>query len=205
MKTTLYFATLVAVLFSLGFVTQSTYGQTGGTRVAVIDIPYILKSYGPFKSQRDQFKKDRDGLRRWAATETEKIRGEMSKLQQYKTGSPDYKQTEERIAEMQLRLRLDGAKREKALIEKETQAYYETYKQIERVVADFAFRNQIGLVLRFNREDIDPANNNSIMQGINRLVVFQNRLDITDIVLEALPRVDVADERGRPGPPIPPR
>lgn len=206
MKTTLYFATLVAVLFSLGFVTQSTYGQTPGTRVAVIDIAYILKTYEPFKAQRDQSKKDRDDLRRWAATETEKIRAEMSKLQQYKTGSPEYKQTEERIAEMQLRLRLDGAKREKALIEKDTQAYYATYKQIERVVADFAFRNQIGLVLRFNREDIDPTNNDSIMRGINRLVIFQNRLDITDIVLENLPRVQVSDRRGDSGPPpIPPR
>jgi len=102
-----------------------------------------------------------------------------------------------------LRLRLQLAKREKESIEAEAQAYYRTYKQIERVVADFAFRNQIGLVLRFSSEDIDPANTNSIMSGVNRFVVFQNRLDITDIVLEALPRAELSDTRGKGRPAIP--
>jgi len=202
-KITLSLATVVAALFSLGFATQSSYGQSVGTRVAVIDIPYILKNHAPFKTELEQAQKNRVDLRRWANDENQKIRGEISKLQQYKTGSPENKQAEESIAEMQLRLRLQLAKREKESIEAEAQAYYRTYKQIERVVADFAFRNQIGLVLRFSSEDIDPANTNSIMSGVNRFVVFQNRLDITDIVLEALPRAELSDTRGKGRPAIP--
>lgn len=205
MKTTLCFATVVAVLFSLGFATQSSYGQTAGTRVAVIDIPYILKNYQPFKDELEKSQKNHADLRRWAAEEGQKIRAEMSKLQQYKAGSPEYKTAEERIAEMQLRLKLEGAKREKAFIEAEAQAYYATYKKIEGVVADFAFRNQISLVLRFSREDINSADTRSIMSGVNRFVVFQNRLDITDLVKDALDRASVADRGGVGGPHIPPR
>ncbi len=204
MKTTLCFATVVAVLFSLGFTTQSSYGQTAGTRVAVIDIPYVLKNYDPFKAELENSQKNHGELRKWAAEEGQKIRAEMGKLQQYKAGSPEYKAAEERIAEMQLRLKLDGAKREKAFIEAEAQAYYATYKKIEGVVSDFAFRNQIGLVVRFNREDINSADTRSIMSGVNRFVVFQNRLDITDLVLDALNRASVAGGGGS-GPHIPPR
>jgi Skp family chaperone for outer membrane proteins len=207
-KTTLYSATLVAVLFSLGFATQSTYAQTAGTRVAVIDIPYILKSYPPFKAELEKSQKNLNDHRRWQGEENQKIRAEMGKLRQFKTGSPEYKAAEEGIAEMQLRLRLESAKREKAFVEAEAQAYYNTYKKIESVVADFAFRNQIGLVVRFNREEIDPANTRSIMSGVNRFVVFQNRLDITDLVLDALVRQTERlsnNNRGPSKPAIPPR
>lgn len=202
MKTTLYFATVVAVLFSLGFATQSTYGQAVGTRVAVIDVPYILKNYPPFKAEVEKIQKDIADFRRWVTEEQKTIRLEKERLGTFNVGSPEYKQTEERIAEMQLRMRLEGAKREKQFMEDEAKAYLNSYKRMESVVADFAFRNQIGLVLRFSREDIDPANNKSIMVGVNRLVVFQNRLDISEIILDAMPR-DVADNTVPVGPHIP--
>ncbi|MBC8870984.1 MAG: OmpH family outer membrane protein [Planctomycetes bacterium] len=211
MKTILYFATVVAVLLSLGFVTQSTYGQAVGTRVAVIDVPYIFKNYTGFKAEVEKVQQDINTFRRWVAEEQKKIRDETKKLELYKTGSAEYKQTEEEIARMQMNHRLEGAKKEREFMEREAKLYYDLYKRIEAAVADFALRNQIGLVLRFSGEDIDPTDRKSIMLGVNRPVVYQSRLDITDIILKKYIETsfqanpDPIPVTGRTGPQIPPR
>jgi len=210
-KTILYFATVVAVLSSLGFVTQSTYGQAAGTRVAVIDVPYIFKNYTGFKAEVEKIQKDMNAFRQWVAEENQKIRAETKKLELYKTGSAEYKQTEEEIARMQMTHRLEGAKREREFMEREAKLYFDLYKRIEAAVADFALRNQIGLVLRFSGEDIDPADRKSIMLGVNRQVVYQSRLDITSIILKKYIETsfqanpDPIPVTGRTGPQIPPR
>ena len=184
MKTILYYATVVAVLFSLGFATQSAHGQGAGTRVAVIDVPYIFKNYAGFKGEVEKVQRDINAFRQWVAEEQQKIRGETKKLELYKTGSAEYKEAEESIARMQMTHRLEGAKKEREFMEREAQLYYDLYKRIEAAVADFALRNQIGLVLRFSGEDIDPTDRKSIMLGVNRPVVYQSRLDITTMILE---------------------
>ena len=209
MKTTLYFATVVAILSCLGVATQPTYGQAFASRVAVIDVQYILKNYGPLKAKVEEVQRDLTAFRQWVEDQKKLIRLESSKLTQYKTGSPEYKQTEERIAEMQLRLRLDGAKREAALMEKEAKAYHTAYETMERVVTDTAVRNQIGLVLRFSRDKIDPTNSKAIMYNISRSVVFNNdSLDITKIVLDGMHRdigISKNDINPSPRPAIPGR
>jgi hypothetical protein len=50
---------------------------------------------------------------------------------------------------------------------------------------------------------MDPAKRESIMQGINRFVIYQNRLNITDLILDTLNRGTPAASPGTPvaGPP----
>jgi hypothetical protein len=55
---------------------------------------------------------------------------------------------------------------------------------------------------------MDPTKRESIMQGINRFVVYQDRLNITEMVLDMVNRGTPTPNDGmakRPGPPIPPR
>ena len=51
-------------------------------------------------------------------------------------------------------------------------------------VDSFAKRNGIALVIQFSADKIDPANPQSIMRGVNRAVVYQHQLNITDFVIE---------------------
>jgi hypothetical protein len=58
---------------------------------------------------------------------------------------------------------------------------------------------------------MDPTKRESIMQGINRMVIYQNRLNITDIILDTLNRGTPTATPGTPianpqiAPPIPRR
>ena len=116
------------------------------------------------------------------------MRKEREKLEQFKPGTQEYKQVEENVARMGAELQLEGAKRQKDFMEREAMIYYNAYREIETAVADFAARNSLSLVLRYSAEPMDPTKKETIMQGINRIVVYQNRLDITQYVLDRLNR-----------------
>ena len=188
MRTSICLATIVASLVCLGIAAPPACGQSGGITVAVIDIPKIFKNHARFNAAITDIKKDIDAYKQFVAQQQKALRAEREKLEQFKPGTREYKEIEERIARMSMEAQLESAKRQKAFMEREAQEYYRTYKEIEAAVADFAARNRIGLVVRYSSQDIDPTKRESIMQGINRFVVFQNHLDITQIILDQLNR-----------------
>ncbi len=210
-KTTLCPAALAAALLACGLAASPSFGQTSGTSVAVIDVPYIFKNHLRFQQQIEDIKKDIDAYKEVVTQQQTQLRTETEKLNQFKPGTPDYKTVEENIARMRVNFQLESAKRQKEFMEQEAKIYFNVYKEIEAAVADFAVRNRIGLVLRYSAEEMDPAKRESIMQGINRMVIYQNRLNITDLILDTLNRgtpsqgTPVASPQGPIAPPIPRR
>jgi hypothetical protein len=89
-------------------------------------------------------------------------------------------------------------------MEREAKVCYTAYNEVLQQVTEFANRNSIGLVLRFNSEEIDPDERGSVLQGVNRTVVYQRNLNITGPILERLNRgAAPAEEVGaRPGIPM---
>ena len=212
MRSSLSCAAIVAILGSLGFAARPALSQTGaapppsaGSSVAVIDIPYIFKNHARFKAQIADIKTDIDGYKEWLDGEQNKIRKEGEKLEQFKPGTPEYKQGEETVARLRIELQLEGAKRQKDFMEREAMVYYNAYREVEAAVADFATRNGLSLVLRYSAEPMDPSKKETIMQGINRIVVYQSRLDITQHVLNRLNQnTPPASNAGTRGPALPP-
>jgi Skp family chaperone for outer membrane proteins len=180
-------ATVVAILFSLGLAAPQASAQTG-TNVAVIDIPYIFKNFTRFKQSIDDIKKDIDDYKTYVNDQQKRLREEASKLELYRPGTKEYKDVEETIARTKLEIQLESAKRQKEFMEREAQVYFNAYREVESAVSNFAKRNRIGLVLRYSGEEMDPSQRDSIMQGVNRMVVYQDRLNITEMILEALNR-----------------
>jgi Skp family chaperone for outer membrane proteins len=201
-RTTICVATVVAILFFPGFASSQASAQTG-TNVAVLDVPYIFKNFTRFKQSIDDIKKDIDDYKNIVNDQQRQLRDEAAKLELYKPGTKEYKDVEENVARMKMTFSLDSAKRQKDFMEREAQVYFTAYREVERVVADFAQRNRIGLVLRYSAEEMDPSQRDSIMQGINRIVVYQDRLNITEMVLEQLNRG--TPPRQATAPVIPPR
>jgi Skp family chaperone for outer membrane proteins len=202
-RTTICTATVVAILFSLGFAAPQAHAQTG-TNVAVIDIPYIFKNFTRFTQAIDDIKKDIDEYKNVVKNQQDQLRVEAQKLELYKPGTKEYRDQEEKITQMRLQFQLESTKRQKEFMEREGQAYFTAYREVERVVAEFAQRNRIGLVLRFSAEEMDPTQRDSIMQGINQMVVYQDRLNITEAILEQLNRGTPAVRQAQQ-PVIPPR
>jgi Skp family chaperone for outer membrane proteins len=197
-RNSLLFATIVAgVLIGAGLLIESganAQGQAGaprapsGTNVAVVDVGFIFKNATRFKQSMDDIKNDDERFKQEMTAKQEAMQADMQNLQKMGKASTEYKILEERIAGDQTKLRLDMARKQKERIEQEAKIYFNAYRELEDHINKFATTYGIDLVLRFNAEEMDPSQPESVLNGINRFVVYQRDLNITGHILDQMNR-----------------
>jgi Skp family chaperone for outer membrane proteins len=111
-----------------------------------------------------------------------------AQLQTFKPGTDNYKNVEEQMAKLAAEGQAQTQLKRKDFLEREAKIYYDTYMEISKAVEQFAQRNGIKLVVRFNSSPIESGDRNSVLEGVNRAVVYQQNLNITDYVLQMLNR-----------------
>ncbi len=163
-----------------------------GTAIAVIDLNQVFEQHVRFKATMEQIKND---IKNYEAAVIERRKQGTAlseKLREYQPGSPDYKKLEEELAKLSAELQVDMAIKKKDFMDREARAYYQAYQEVLEHVTAFAHKHGIGLVLRFNDEPIDPQERASVLQGVNRSVVYQRDLNITGAIVQELNRGAVA-------------
>lgn len=70
----------------------------------------------------------------------------------------------------------------------ETKAYAETYQRMDEIVTRICKARNIGLVIRATVYSVDAADNASMLQWVNKQIVYSNVPDITDEVIAELDR-----------------
>ena len=189
-------AILVANVLLIGV--TSVYAQTAatspappnsrGTSVAVIDVGYIFRNLERFKQAREDINADATKFTEEVRDRRAALAQQAEQLKSTPAGTAQYSQMEEQLANADTQLRLDMGRKQKERVEKEAKIYFNAYKEIEEQVRRFSDRFQIDLVVRFNSEDMDISKPETVLQGINRFVVFQRSLNITNHILDELNR-----------------
>lgn len=158
--------------------------QQATTQIVVIDIAKIFKGHHRFNQMMADIKKDIEDFDAYVKNETNKLKGMGEALQSYRAGSLEYKQKEEEAARLTSDLQVKVGLKKKELLESEARVYFTVYRQLEQKVAVFAQRNRITMVLRFNSDEMKEDDRNSVLQGVNRAVVYYHpNLDVTNLVL----------------------
>jgi Skp family chaperone for outer membrane proteins len=179
----------------------------GGTSVVVIDVANIFKNHIRFNEKMKEIKNEIDQFEASIRAEQTKFNQKREGLAQFLPSSPEYKKLEEELARMQSEVQVQVGLKRKTFLEQEAREYFKTYKEIEQSVAVFAQQNRIGLVLRFNGDEMKADDRNSVLQGVNKAVVYHDRLDITEWILRDLNRGATATPTGpsaQPGAPVGP-
>jgi len=126
----------------------------------------------------------------------ESLKTQVAKLKQLNPGSPDYAALEEKVAQMESKLRLDMARKQKELADAEAKIYFQNYQRIAAGVEFLAKHYKIDLVLRYNGEDMDQSKGESVLRGVMKNVVYYDEsLDMTPGVMQYLDKVLVAGEK----------
>lgn len=163
--------------------------QQSTTQIVVIDIAKIFKGHHRFNQLMADIKKDIEDFDGYVKNETGKLKVMGEALQSYRTGSLEYKQKEEEAARLTSDLQVKVGLKKKELLEQEARVYFTVYRELEQKVAIFAQQNRITMVLRFNSDDMKEDDRNSVLQGVNRAVVYYHpQLDVTNLVLHELNR-----------------
>ncbi|QDU26478.1 Outer membrane protein (OmpH-like) [Anatilimnocola aggregata] len=157
--------------------------------IVVIDIAKVFKGHNRFNQSMGDIKKDIEDFDTFVKGETTKLKAMGEALQQYKAGSLEYKQREEEAARATSDLQVKVGLKKKELLEQEARVYFQVYRELEQSVANFSNVNGIHMVLRFNSDEMKEDDRNSVLQGVNRAVVYYNpTLDVTAHILADLNR-----------------
>lgn len=160
---------------------------SAGTSVVVIDVAFIYKNHNRFNATMLDIKNDIEQFEAYVRKKQGEFKTLGEALGTYNAGSQEYKQKEEELARLQSDLQVEVGLKRKEFLQQEARVYFRVYKEIEAEVKNFAERNGIHLVLRFNKvDDMKEDDRPSVLQGVNRAVVYQQSRDITDIVLGKL-------------------
>lgn len=158
------------------------------TSVVVIDISEVFKQHVRFKSAMEEIKEEVKRLEGAAQNEQKGLIKKREQLSELTPGSVDFKRLEEEMARTGSDLQVSMALKQKEIMEKEAKVYYNTYMEVQELVKHFAESNGIRLVLRYSRLEMDPTKRDTVLQGVNRPIVYQHKLDITDLIIAQVNR-----------------
>lgn len=169
---------------------------TAGPRLALLDVSRIFKSHQRFKGMMEDMKADVERAEKQVKDERETITKLAERLQEFRKGTPDYKQMEEDLAKRQADLAVAVQLQKNEFLQREAKIYHNVYQELWQVTDYVCKTNRIDMVLRFNGEAVDVERPDSVLTFINKPVVWYDQgLDITDTVLRELNRTTI-----NPGP-----
>ncbi len=195
---------VIAMTVLLGSFFLPNTAQSQGTNVAVIDISQIFQQHQRFRSELETIKNAIKQFESSLGADRETLRQKSEQLKLLTSGTAEYRRVEGEFARMTSDVQVKMGLKKKEFLEQEAKIYYRAYLEIQSVIREFSERNRIGLVLRFNSENIDPQKRDSVLGGINRAIVFQDRLNITGEILAMLNRSAQPTQPTQPGRPVGP-
>ena len=178
-------------------------------KIGLVDMARVFKEYKKFEDMRATLKAEMEVALAEAkkiAANAEKVKEELKLLKQ---GSAEYIKRESDLAQLSSDFE---AKRKVANLQyqrKEAEIFQNIYVDAVDVIKLYAEHFDYSMVMRFNSADLDKSNPTSVVNGLNKLVIYHRpQDDITDAVIDYLnrkytptkPAVPRAATQPKPGP-----
>ena len=182
-----------AVIIALAFVVASRrelqgVGTGANNVVALLDVGFVLENHARLNQALaklgDEVRVSEEKLQ-LANHELQKMVANSNEL---KAGSPEWKTLEEQIARRRTQLDLEFGNQRKNFYQQESNLYFEVSQEINQVVQRYADQNGLRLVLRVNRAPVDVTSRQSVLNDINKEVIFSREADITTAILDEVKR-----------------
>ncbi|MDG1874707.1 MAG: OmpH family outer membrane protein [Mariniblastus sp.] len=179
---------LVAIAAVVSFQVNQTANAQGANAglVAILDVAKVFKENLEFTAQMQSIKAEAERLKVDITAEQDAIKGRAQQVTQYEVGTAERNKFEGDLEIQQAALRTKARQAEAGLLNREARIYYATYQKMQGIVSSVATQNNISLVLRFDSQDIDQTKRDEVIKGVNRAVVYHNRLDLTSMVTKAM-------------------
>ena len=159
-------------------------------QVGLIDMAHVFKEYSKFKALSESLKEE-------VQTVDNEAKGMVQALQQMQAqlasgtlaeGSQQYSDLEQQLVTKATELEAFKKMKQRDFVRKEADIYKTVYLEVQDAVSQYAKIYKYTLIMRFNREKVESAENpQEIIASMNRPVVFhQAKDDLTDPILKYL-------------------
>lgn len=186
MKTIITPTFVIALIVSVSApLTTVGWGQDQG-RVCVLDVAEVFKRNQAFESEMEKIRTEAASLKAKVEQDFANLQREAEKLEQYQIGSAERNEMESQLMQSQALLQSKARQSEADLLAREAKIYFQTYKRMEEIVAEIANEYNISLVLRYDSQTMKQDDRADVIKGVNRAVVYQKGLDLTNLVSQQL-------------------
>lgn len=188
-------AVLAACVLAVGLIAAYGIAQQPGRQpmvqaapaIALLDVPAIFKQHTRFKAMMNDMKADAQRDETQMKAEREAQRRLVELLQQYRKGTPEYKDRAAEITKRQADLSVKIRLHNDDYRTREAKIFHTVYQEILQEVDYYCLNNGISMVLKFSGATADVEQPESVVPYINRSVVWHtNNHDITPVILHRL-------------------
>jgi Skp family chaperone for outer membrane proteins len=155
--------------------------------IALINVDRILKDYKPLNDKLDPLKAEAKELERAIQVRQAELETVGNQLRQTLPGSPDQQRLQIQLVKMQGDFQRFVADGRNKLQNKEAATYLAFFRQLDAEISKYSKANGLKLVLRQSETSLDDGQSlQDIFKALNRSILYEEGLDITDAILKAL-------------------
>lgn len=147
--------------------------QTTVSNVAVVDVAAVFKADQQFNGKLEAMKEEVEVFQADLQREQQAIANRAERLNQYDPGSVEYKNLEVQLTNESAKLTVIRNQKNREFLEREASLYYETYLRVQQELNAMANEMGVTLILRVDNKEPDVSNRQSVLQTVNRNVVYQ--------------------------------
>lgn len=174
-------------IICLTFLFASVDATSAQTKVGLIDIGQVFKNHPQFSNKLKGLRDAAEAFR----VETQQVQQAFNQktgiLEQYEKDSNEYRTKEAELAQESAKLEVDARNKMRSMLTEEAVLHFDTYVEVSDAISKYCMEQGIQLVLRYNSEQMDPKNPDSIMQRVNGSVVYHD--ESRDITLAIIQRI----------------
>jgi hypothetical protein len=152
--------------------------------MGLIDIARVFKEDRTFNAKMEEVKARIEEFERYVREQQAEIA--RLKPKDSSGGSGEASDAARRADALATALAAEITAKRQAFLAEEAVIYYGRYQAVEAAVAQVCRERRLEIVLRFNSDKMDPADRASVLQGVNRAVVYSTLPDLTGDVLTVL-------------------
>ena len=156
------------------------------TRVALLDLARIFQNHAKFKQKSDVLRHEVEQAERELKTRKAELEAAANQLAALPKESSQAKKLEEQIALDTAEVTAHVNKQKRDFFEQEAAMYYDAYKEVMAEVERYAKARGINLVMRFNSDPYNANDPTALQKELNKAVLYQEGIDITDEILQAV-------------------
>lgn len=159
-------------------------------QVGLIDMAHVFKEYTKFKAMSESLKTEVQATDDEAKSMVQALQQMQAQLQSgaLAEGSDQFAALEGQLVTKGTELETFRKMKQREFVRKEADIYKTVYLEVQDAVAQYARIYKYTLIMRFNRDKVESAENpQEIIASMNRPVVFhQAKDDLTDPILKYL-------------------
>jgi Skp family chaperone for outer membrane proteins len=176
----------IFALIAIAVAFSSAVGQER-LPIGIVNVDRILKSHKPLVAKVDPLKAEAKELEAAVQVRQAELETVLGQFRRAQPGSPEQQRLQGQIGKLQTDMQQFVVGERTQLQKKEMTVYLEFFRQLDAEISKYAKEHGLKLVLRQSETSLeDNQTLPETMKALNRIILYEEGLDITDHILQAL-------------------